>query len=325
MIFYDIDLCIGIDNQGSAITVKCCDTGVNIRAHLYVCRHGKWRDTHEAYSIPAGCVPVLKIAKPDNTFFVKDGKVDGSAVVFDTKPQAFTAAGTAKAEVSLYAETGERITTATFSINIPPECTSKCEGESGNYVDVMSEQIMAAIDAAECAKQAEKVATDAAEKAVSASANPPILSGKNTWLVWDSDLGKYVDTGVCAKGKDGDTPVRGVDYWTEEDKDAIKEETAEVFVAEYGVTTNAEMEEAYNARKALFCRDGVYTVPLYQRTNSGSFVFMSNDSETSTNRYCGITSGWNKKTGKLCATALGDIETALDSIIEIQNSLIGGE
>lgn len=108
--------------------------------------------------------------------------------------------------------------------------------------------------------------------------------------------------------------------------------TAGVFVAEYGVTPNADMEEAYKAGKALFCRDGIYLTPLYHRTSGGSFVFMSNDSESQTNRYCGITSGWNKKTTKLCATkfndideTIGDIETALDSIIEIQNSLIGGE
>lgn len=196
MITYDIDLCLGMDNQGSGITVKCCDTGVNIRTHLFVCRHGKWRDTHEAYTIPAGCTPVIKIAKPDKTYFIKDGIVQAGGVLFETKPQAFTASGTATAEVSLYAETGERITTASFTINIPPECTSKCEGESGNYVDVMSEQIRAAVVAAEKAEQAAKSANDAA-------VHPPKLSEACTWLVWNAESGGYVDTGVSGKGKDG--------------------------------------------------------------------------------------------------------------------------
>lgn len=161
MITYDIDLCIGMDNQGSAITVKCCDTGVNIRAHLYVCRHSKWRDKHEPYRIPEGCTAVIKIAKPDKTYFVKDGKVDGGAILFRTKPQAFTAAGIAEAEVSLFNQAGDRITTASFSISIPSECTSKCDGESEDYVDVMAEQIQAAIDAADRAEEAAERAEEA--------------------------------------------------------------------------------------------------------------------------------------------------------------------
>ena len=38
--------------------------------------------------------------------------------------------------------------------------------------------------------------------------------------VWDADHGNYV--GIPAiKGIDGKTPVRGTDYWTEDDKQEI--------------------------------------------------------------------------------------------------------
>lgn len=300
MITYDIDLCIGMKNQGTALTVKCCDTGVNIRVHLFVCRKGIWTDTHEPYSIPEGCVPVLRIAKPDKTYFVKDGKVDGGDVLFDAGPQAFTASGTATAEVSLYAETGKRITSATFAIEVPPECTSKCEGESGNYVDVMSEQIRAAIDAA--------------DKAESAAIHTPIIQG-DTWWVWDFDAGEYVDTGAVAvpkDGKDGHTPVKGEDYFTQEDIDEI----SDVFIAEYGVTTITELEEAFNAGKMLFCKDGAYISPLYQKSSAGSFSFYSNDSANQTNRYCTAKNIWNKKTTALCSGAIADIQEELSRLTD---------
>ncbi|WHO84880.1 hypothetical protein [Limosilactobacillus oris] len=35
-------------------------------------------------------------------------------------------------------------------------------------------------------------------------------------------LPQDIDLKVPAKGKDGKTPVRGMDYWTEEDQNTIK-------------------------------------------------------------------------------------------------------
>ena len=41
---------------------------------------------------------------------------------------------------------------------------------------------------------------DAAARAVNASNHPPQISDKNTWLVWNIDMGSYVDSGVAAVG-----------------------------------------------------------------------------------------------------------------------------
>lgn len=38
----------------------------------------------------------------------------------------------------------------------------------------------------------------------------------------NKNLPADIDLGVKAKGTDGKTPVRGVDYWTDADKDEIK-------------------------------------------------------------------------------------------------------
>jgi hypothetical protein len=42
------------------------------------------------------------------------------------------------------------------------------------------------------------------------------------WFIWDDKQMAYVDSGVNAQGEDGYTPLKGTDYWTEEDKAEIK-------------------------------------------------------------------------------------------------------
>ena len=105
--------------------------------------------------------------------------------------------------------------------------------------------------------QAGTVATEAAEKAANASVRQPIVGGNGNWWTWDLEAGAYVDTGIYSggdapyigdngnwyvgqtdtgvaatgpqgiqgetgpTGAAGYTPVRGTDYWTAEDKQAI--------------------------------------------------------------------------------------------------------
>ena len=37
-----------------------------------------------------------------------------------------------------------------------------------------------------------------------------------------TNLPSDIDLKIPARGKDGKTPIRGVDYWTKEDQDAVK-------------------------------------------------------------------------------------------------------
>lgn len=183
MITYDVNLCIGTDDPNKRLAVKCHDTGVNLRVHMQVCHHGKWQDTMEAYAIPEKSTAVLRITKPDKKYCITDGTILNNYVLFNMVPQAFTAAGTCKAEVSLYGSDGRRITSGTFYIDVPEECICGCDLESENYIDVMSEQIRAAIDAA--------------ERAEAAAVHSPVINGE-TWWLWDIEKGEYVDSGVPA-------------------------------------------------------------------------------------------------------------------------------
>ena len=50
----------------------------------------------------------------------------------------------------------------------------------------------------------------------------PYIGENGNWFEWNSETKQFLDTGVKAKGEDGYTPVKGTDYWTEEDKAEIK-------------------------------------------------------------------------------------------------------
>lgn len=188
MITYDLNLCLGKNNSDKRLAVKCHDTGVKLRVYLQVCRHGKWRDEYDPYIIPSGTTAVLKIVKPDKKYCITEGVVESDDILFAMNPQAFTTAGISQAEVSLFGPDGKRITSGTFDIEVPEECICGCDLESENYIDVMSEQIRAAIDAA-----------DRAEAAVT---HGPIIKGV-TWWLWNPEQSKYEDSGVCASADQG--------------------------------------------------------------------------------------------------------------------------
>ena len=52
------------------------------------------------------------------------------------------------------------------------------------------------------------------------SAKAPYIGENGNWYEWDSDTKTYIDSKVAAKGY---IPIRGTDYWTDEDKAEIKE------------------------------------------------------------------------------------------------------
>lgn len=57
--------------------------------------------------------------------------------------------------------------------------------------------------------------------------HPPIPGSNGYWTIWDTDAQKYVESQfpVGSAGPKGDTPVRGVDYWTDADQKQIVSDT----------------------------------------------------------------------------------------------------
>lgn len=50
----------------------------------------------------------------------------------------------------------------------------------------------------------------------------PHIGENGNWYIYDIGSASYIDSGVVAVGKDGYTPVRGVDFWTDKDRQNIK-------------------------------------------------------------------------------------------------------
>lgn len=169
MITHEVNLCIGTNKHGNAVSVKCHDTGVNLLVHLFAHRRKTWRVEETPYVIPDGTTAVLKVAKPDKTKVLIDGEVQGGSIFFAHRPETFTAAGVSQAEVSLYDIEGRRLTTASFEIDVTKECICDCDKESEHYVDIVAKQIGAAIDAEKNAEDHAKTAADAAERAEEAA------------------------------------------------------------------------------------------------------------------------------------------------------------
>ena len=58
------------------------------------------------------------------------------------------------------------------------------------------------------------------------SFKPPYISDSGNWFVWDEKTQSFIDTNVSAKGH---TPQKGIDYFTEKDKnDLVTEITTEL-------------------------------------------------------------------------------------------------
>lgn len=217
MVTYDISVLLGKDNPNKDVSIKRNDTGVSFRIRLKTAkRYSQWRTDEKDYMIPKDSTVVLKIAKPDQTFVLIDGEESTSSTLFKIPKDstAFAVAGTSKAEVSVYDEDGRRITSATFNIEVTEECASDYEQDSGSYVDILADTI--------------NTINEAAERAEAAAVNPPTISDDNTWLVWDSDKGEYIDTCVSAegtqgpKGDPGEPGQKGDAYeLTETDKDEM--------------------------------------------------------------------------------------------------------
>lgn len=189
MFVYDLSACIG-HKKGHKFScldmpvLKQYDSGISFRVGLTVCKDpGTWKEHYEPYIIPNGATAILKVQKPDKTFTLTDAEVtSGNVVCCQLPSQAATAAGPCAAEISLYNQSGERITTATFHYEVEKGCVDEGAEQSTDYIDIMGDYI-------QWCKDSEK-------KLIELNAHPPIPGDGGYWLVWDLDGEKYVTSSL---------------------------------------------------------------------------------------------------------------------------------
>lgn len=149
------------------------------------------------WTIPNGVYGMVRYQKPDGTkgFYdvLEDGttpavtKTGASTIQIALAAQMLTADGVVAADVNFFAQDESRLTTLSFLINVekgvPPDDTIL----SSDYFNILDRKINAIIGA---------------------TTHPPqIDSTSKNWLLWDEDLGQYVDSGYSSKGTQGDPGV----------------------------------------------------------------------------------------------------------------------
>ena len=237
MITYKVALCIGAESNGEKpLVIKCHDTGFNLRVSLFVRRIGTWQDELERYTIPVDGAAVLKISKPDGTYCVSDGVIDSNKIFFSIPQQAFTVAGNAKAEVSVYDANGRRVSSATFCIEVPQECIRDGAEQSKDYIDIVGQQVATAVEAAKRAEEAAERAEEAGGGGGEGGGGSGEDGGYYTPVVTQPSTDTMEVSYVPSKsgmdsvppvtvqlpaGPAGDMPVKGIEYFTEADKDEM--------------------------------------------------------------------------------------------------------
>ncbi len=70
--------------------------------------------------------------------------------------------------------------------------------------------------------QTPKAPTPDVYEQILCSVKPAYIGDNGNWFEWNAETKVFVDAEVRAKGEDGYSPQRGIDYWTDEDKAEIK-------------------------------------------------------------------------------------------------------
>ena len=369
MITYDLSLCIGASKQGKKAIVKCHDTGIQFLVKLFFFRHQQWREVNEPYNIPEGATAMIKVAKPDKTFVVQDGRITSDGIRFEMPPQTFTVNGVSIAEVSIYDANGRRVTTASFSVEVDSEAICDCTEESKTFVDAVGQQVREANYAADRAEEAARRAEEAGgggagsmteedferlEEYINAQVgthannreNPHKVTARQVGATTEDDVLLLIPQSEAVKEIQSD--VRGLQEQTELTKADIeglqKQINEEAHFRGY-MSTNAKIEAleatpndfAYSAESGTKWiydaengwQDTGMPVPDQLTPASNATPLMNGTASAgSSDKYARGDHRHPTDTTRVSVEEFNalksDLGSALDSILAIQNELIGG-
>ena len=131
--------------------------------------------------------------KPDNKGFEYAASIAGSTVTAAITDQMTAVAGDVRCEIVLKDST-KTIGTGNFVLEVE-------RAALGEDTDISETVIPDIIDAAEANAERAEAAADRAEEA---SVHAPYIGQNEDWYVWDTVNEQYVDSGVDARGDDGE-------------------------------------------------------------------------------------------------------------------------
>lgn len=230
-----IDLNLSIDAIPPSLHMPQGDGGRIISAALW--------DGAAPYSPPDGTLCMLRFRKPDGTGGLYDTAEDGtkislanSVATIPVALQVLAMGGSVRCQVELYAPAAEgellsanRLATFAFVVAVAPSVYPDAKIISGDYVNIISEQLAslaaaakanadAAAESEENAATSEKNAAGSASNAANSATaaaeslkHQPRINSSGKWELWDATNGAYVATDYTAIGKDGAAGTPGKD------------------------------------------------------------------------------------------------------------------
>ena len=191
-----IDLNLSIDGIPPQLHMPQGDGGRIISASLW--------DGSTIYSPPDGTMCMLRFRKPDGTGGLYDTAEDGTKISLTNNVanipvalQVLAVGGPVRCQVELYAPAAEgellsanRLATFAFLLFVAPSVYPDAEIISGDYINIVSEALKAALD----------------EVVDGLNEHQPSINADGKWELWDATMNAYVATEYTAIGEDG---VRG--------------------------------------------------------------------------------------------------------------------
>lgn len=195
-----IDLNLSIDGIPPQLHMPQGDGGRIISASLW--------DGATIYSPPNGTMCMLRFRKPDGTGGLYDTAEDGTKInlannvaTIPVALQVLAVGGPVRCQVELYAPAAEgellsanRLATFAFILFVAPSVYPDAEIISGDYINIVSEALKAALD----------------EVVDGLNEHQPRINADGKWELWDTTKNAYVATEYTAIGKNG---VRGLGWY----------------------------------------------------------------------------------------------------------------
>ncbi len=195
------------------------------------------------FTIPDGCKAKFVARKRDNTSVFNECAIENNCIVYELTTQTTAVAGTVKCEIRLNDENDELVTSPRFSLFVMPSVyiDGDVEEASKDEIDALSNLLSTLEDSFNSGKF-NGVGIESIKQTVSASGS----DGQNIITITLTDGTKsnfIVKNG--SKGSNGYTPIKGEDYYTDEDKEEILEMVnKQDITAQDGAILGAELATA---------------------------------------------------------------------------------
>lgn len=173
-----------------------------IIAHLY--------NGSQPYTPGANATVKVQGTKPDNHAFQYWCDISGSTVTVDVNIQMTAVAGRTPTQL-IVNETSGVTGSFAFYLDVQASTLPPTIDVSETDIPILTEE---AQEAARRAAQAATSAEDSADRAASWSSNPPYIGANFNWYVYDIATGQFVDSGILARGTDGEDGEDGNKWYT---------------------------------------------------------------------------------------------------------------